>query len=402
MDDLSTNVAAFCRLLRDEHAFTIGHAEAHDALRALEAVGVEERSRVRAALRLVCCGSPDQIAVFDRAFDTFFLDPVRGLPQPAYHPRHTRPGRERPDRPGAPAPADAAKPTGDDASRSAGGGTLLERQPADDAPDDATAWQILRARYSPDAARAAAPPLVADRDAAMLAAAAHVIASVQLGRSRRWRAVERGRRLDLRRTMRASLQTGGDPVDLRMRGHPLHPRFVVLIDGSRSMSDRASAIVAFARALCVCSSRTSVFVFSTALRNVTRELRAVRGENAHFASLGDAWGGGTKIGASLTAFLAEHGARILSPDTVVVIHSDGLDVGETDKLERAMREIHRRSAGVVWLNPHAGAAAYAPTARGMRAALPFVTLLAAANDARGFEALARRLAQTARFRGRRR
>ena len=393
MDDLSTNIAAFCRFLRDEHAFSTGHSEAHDALRALEAVGVEERSRVRAALRLVCCGSPDQIAVFDRAFDSFFLDPDRGLPQPAYHPRHTRPGRERPDRPMPPAPAD-------DASMSAGGGTLLERQPAGDAPDDATAWQILRARYSPDAARPVAPPLVADRDAAMLAAAAHVIAGVQLGRSRRWRAVERGRRLDLRRTMRASLQTGGDPVDLRRRGHPLQPRFVVLIDGSRSMSDRSSAIVAFARALCVCSSRTSVFVFSTALRNVTRELRSAHGENAHLASLGDAWGGGTKIGASLITFLAEHGARSLSPDTVFVIHSDGLDVGETDKLERAMREIHRRSAGVVWLNPHAGAAAYAPTARGMRAALPYVTLLAAANDSRGFEALARRLAQTTRFRGR--
>lgn len=91
---------------------------------------------------------------------------------------------------------------------------------------------------------------------------------------------------------------------------------------------------------------------------------------------------------------------MLTFDTVVIIFSDGLDSGDVPRLERAMRNIDRRCAAVVWLNPHAAEPGYRPTARGMRAALPFVTLLAAANAARGFNLFAQRLAQSTRIQGR--
>jgi uncharacterized protein with von Willebrand factor type A (vWA) domain len=65
-----------------------------------------------------------------------------------------------------------------------------------------------------------------------------------------------------------------------------------------------------------------------------------------------------------------------------------------------MREIERRSAGVIWLNPHAASPGFAPATRGMRAALPFVSILTAAPDAAAFEQLAQRVAREPRFRGR--
>jgi uncharacterized protein with von Willebrand factor type A (vWA) domain len=121
-----------------------------------------------------------------------------------------------------------------------------------------------------------------------------------------------------------------------------------------------------------------------------------------FAELGEAWGGGTKIGAVLGTFVHEYGTRLLTPDTLVIVFSDGLAGGDVLRLERAMRTIDRRCAAIVWLNPHADTPGYRPSARGMRAALPFVTLFTAANDAHGFTRLARRLAREPRIAGRRR
>jgi uncharacterized protein with von Willebrand factor type A (vWA) domain len=403
-NELSTNVMAFCEVLRAEHGFRIGHAEATDALRALDVIGITERERVRAALRLVCCGTHAQSAVFDRAFDAFFSNARTGVPQPSLAARKTRPGPAT-----APATTAARQGTrsqeradeGDD-DESAGRQTEHRRPVADD-PVDARARYDLYARYS--AAARPGAPLRIDADAAMAmrSVAQRFVQSVRLGRSRRWKAMDDGARFDLRRTIRASLGTGGDPVTLRFLGHPFrNPRFVVLIDGSRSMADHAQAMVAFTAALCERSSRTRAFFFSTALREVTGELGAALQRGTELADLGEAWGGGTKIGASLAAFVAEYGMRLLSRETVVVVFSDGLDVGDVAQLERALREIDRRSAALVWLNPHAASPGYAPAARGMRAALPFITLLCAANTPRDFEMLAKRLARTPRIRGRQR
>jgi uncharacterized protein with von Willebrand factor type A (vWA) domain len=102
--DLSTNVVAFCASLRDDYHFNVGHAEARDSLRALEALGLDDERKVRTALRLVCCRTRDQTLIFDRAFDAFFRPPPDGVQQPADASRHTRPGvppptSERPERP---------------------------------------------------------------------------------------------------------------------------------------------------------------------------------------------------------------------------------------------------------------------------------------------------------------
>ena len=203
-----------------------------------------------------------------------------------------------------------------------------------------------------------------------------LVTRVRLGRSRRWKPQPRGVRFDVRRTLRASLHTGGDAMVLHRLGHPLrNPRFVVLLDGSRSMECYAGAMLLFALALCRRTRRADAFLFSTALRDVTRDLRdAARSGSYRLAGLGEAWGGGTRIGASLNAFVRRFGARLTS-QTFVIIFSDGLDVGDIPELDHAMREIARRSAAIAWVNPHAGEPGYVPSARGMQAALPYVDRL---------------------------
>ena len=125
-----------------------------------------------------------------------------------------------------------------------------------------------------------------------------------------------------------------------------------------------------------------MFTFSTELQRVTDDVRrAAAGEPRHLDRLHHAWAGGTAIGACLREFLRRFGERMVGRDTVVIIASDGLDVGEPDMLRDAMRELHRRSAGVVWLNPLLETEGYEPTATGMRAARPYVTTFASVNDA---------------------
>ena len=91
----------------------------------------------------------------------------------------------------------------------------------------------------------------------------------------------------------------------------------------------------------------------------------------------------------LRDFVRRFGERMLGRDTVIIIASDGLDVGAPDMLRDAMRELHRRSAGVVWLNPLLETDGYEPTATGMRAARPFIDTFISVNDVDAFARLAR-------------
>jgi uncharacterized protein with von Willebrand factor type A (vWA) domain len=147
----------------------------------------------------------------------------------------------------------------------------------------------------------------------------------------------------------------------------------VLIDGSRSMSEYARTALRMAVAIATSTPRVEVFTFSTALQRVTEDVRrAAAGERRRLDRLHHAWAGGTTIGACLADFLRRFGDRLIARETVVVIASDGLDVGAPGLLQDTMRDLARRSAGVIWLNPLLETAGYEPTARGMRAARPFI------------------------------
>ena len=360
MSSLSARVAAFCRLLREEHGFRIGLAETRDALRSIDVVGVTEPRRFRAALRSVVCGRHEDLEPFERTFEAFFLQPEGAASRYARRDSKSKDGE----------------------SVEAGWLRCSEEEP----PSDAVTWEALLAKYSP-AAGSGAPPTLGTEDAQRHRRLANaLVAQVRLGRSRRWKPQERGARFDLRRTLRASLHTGADPVVLRRLGHPRrNPRFVVLVDGSRSMTEHTARVLNFAYALVRRSRPTKVFVFSTELREITRELR-----RRELPELGEAWGGGTRIGATLRAFVREFGA-LLGPETVALVFSDGLDFGEPEVLAAAACELRRRCAGLVWIAPNADEPGFAPETRGLSAVLPFVTELMGTANLERLPRIGRRL-----------
>ncbi|MEJ2723786.1 MAG: VWA domain-containing protein, partial [Deltaproteobacteria bacterium] len=67
-----------------------------------------------------------------------------------------------------------------------------------------------------------------------------------------------------------------------------------------------------------------------------------------------------------------HGARLLNRRTVVVIMSDGWDLGARDLLKREMETLSQKTHCVMWLNPLAGDPEYKPVCRGMQTALPYL------------------------------
>jgi uncharacterized protein len=247
---------------------------------------------------------------------------------------------------------------------------------------------LLRASYSP-LEDEGAPLVLEPPTRPWLDAARAVVRRVHTAASRRWHPALRGPRFDFRRTLRTSLRTAGEPVVPRWRAHPRRrARFVLLIDGSRSMGSSSGPLLQLTVALSAVNTSTETFAFSTELRHITRDVRRAAAGQTVSLELRRAWGGGTTIGRCLKDFLHLFAERLLGSDTVVIIASDGLDVGDTDTLRLAMEQLARRSTAVIWINPLLHTPGYQPTATGMSVARPHVALLTSVADAAGLRALA--------------
>jgi uncharacterized protein with von Willebrand factor type A (vWA) domain len=214
-------------------------------------------------------------------------------------------------------------------------------------------------------------------------------------RSRR-RVAARSGAPDLRRTLRRSLRTGGEPLDRFWRERRRRTRRLVLIlDVSGSMSDYSRALLMFAHAALRADARWEAFCFGTRLTRVTRALATAGADEAlrrAAAEVGD-WEGGTRIGESLKRFLDEFGHPGLARGAVVVICSDGLEVGDPELVREQMARLARLAHRVVWLNPLKEHPEYEPLARGMKAALPYVDELVSGHNLASLEELAAGLAR---------
>jgi uncharacterized protein with von Willebrand factor type A (vWA) domain len=198
--------------------------------------------------------------------------------------------------------------------------------------------------------------------------------SVPRRRTRR-RETSRAGLPDLRRTLRRSFRTGGDPLERAWRRRRRRPRrLILLLDVSGSMDAYSRALVMFAHAALRSDPRWEAFCFGTRLTRVTRALAGSDPDEALLRAAEEVldWDGGTRIGDSLKRFLDEYGHGGLARGAVVVICSDGLEVGDPDLLAEQMARLSRLAYRVVWLNPLKEDPSYQPLARGMHAALPYV------------------------------
>ena len=182
--------------------------------------------------------------------------------------------------------------------------------------------------------------------------------------TRRWHDHATGRRLDVRRTLRASLRTGGLPL------HPVwraprreRPRLFMLVDVSRSMETHAQLFLRIARAF-VSAMGARVFVFHTRLAEVTPLLRsdsAAVQEKVNAVTAG--FGGGTRIATSVADFHAVHARAQLTRRSRVWVLSDGFDADAPERLAEELARVRARGARIDWFHP----ADNAPASQAMQA-----------------------------------
>ena len=189
------------------------------------------------------------------------------------------------------------------------------------------------------------------------------------------KANHQGTRHDIRRTMRASLQHGGEPIERYWR-EPSERlrRLVVLLDISGSMEPYARALLRFMHAAVVGRQRVEAFTFGTRLTRITKELTSRNPDKAlaQTSTQVSDWSGGTRLGECLRTFNDSWGISGMARGSIFVVLSDGWDRGDPEILAEQMQRLKHVAFRVIWVNPLKVSPGYAPLARGMAAAMPFI------------------------------
>jgi len=331
----------------------VGVDEVIRAHRALATVDPADRSAAYFALRATLCSRHDDFDAFDAAFAELFAPAP--LEAPAL-PEELKPASLVLPRVGVPAEEVSVPAEGD----------------ADVVPSAWSDAELLRdkdfAEYT-DAERQ-----VARRVMRTLAKASPARPSRRTRAAQRRGAPPHAARPDLRRTIRASLRTAGDPFERHWREPSERPRPLVLVcDVSGSMEPYARMLLQYMQACVAARRRVEAFVFGTSLTRVTAELAGRDPDRALDRAAGAAhdWSGGTRIGEALATLNREHGRRV-GRGAIVVLLSDGWDRGEPAQLAAEMARLSRCAHSVIWLNPLKAHPGYEPLTRGMQAALPHV------------------------------
>lgn len=214
--------------------------------------------------------------------------------------------------------------------------------------------------------------------------------------TRRFSPSPRGR-IDLARTLRASVRSGGDLIELRFRApREKQPPLVALVDISGSMSDYSRPLLQFFHTLTMKRRNVSTFLFGTRLTNVTRSLKTRDPDDAlALCSAGVAdWAGGTRIADALSEFNKRWSRRVLGQGATVLLVTDGLEREGEGELKREIDRLHRSCRRLIWLNPLLRFEGFEAKAAGIRTILPHVDELRPVHDLSSLASLCDALTET--------
>jgi uncharacterized protein len=347
---LLRNLFVFGRLLRSM-GVQVHTGRLLDAATALQLVDLSKRDDVYHTCRTLLIHRHDDLALFDRAFGAFWRMSRAGAARVTVTDEREGGGRDD--------STYALDPIGLESDDAGAGEPDLEQG----------AWSASGSLAHKDFAEFSDEEIRSAR-----AALARLVWTPAERRTRRW-TPGRGSRIDMRRALARSPRTGGDIVVLPRRRRRTKPRALVLVcDVSGSMERYSRMLLHFAHAIMERHGRVEVFLFSTRLTRVTRQLQPGgldRAVSAVSRAVQD-WSGGTRIGEALRTLNREWSRRVLTGGPVVLLISDGWDRGDPVVLGEQVARLQRSCHRLIWLNPLIGTVGYAPLTRGLQAALPFV------------------------------
>ncbi|MEW2619053.1 VWA domain-containing protein [Streptomyces sp. NPDC048106] len=409
MTDPAERITGLVGALRT-HGVRIGTGETVDAARAVEALGLADRELLREGLAATLLRAPAQRAVFDPVFDLYF---PRGTGGPDAGPLDRETLRDRlaealaaDDRAlmaqlaaqavdglggyGSSPGSDGwsayqtlerlrpgtllARVRSDVRARAGGGATFTDRLLDDEIRRRIEEFRrlvgaearrrVAERRGRDEIARRGVRPtadrvdfLFANRDQlAELRRAVQPLARKLATRlAARRRRAARGT-IDLRRTLRSSLSTGGVPMrPVLRRRRPVRPELVLLCDVSGSVAGFSDFTMLLVQALHDQFSKVRVFAFVNRLDEVTGLLDHGRADPEGLgARIRDeatltGWHGSSDYGMALGEFAERYGAAV-GPRSTVFVLGDAR-TNRSDPNLPAVREIARRARRVYWLNP---------------------------------------------------
>ncbi len=315
---IADNVIGFARALRAA-GIPVGPGAVIDALKALRVIDIGNRADVFTTLESIFVKRHEHALIFAHAFDLFFraAEDWKHMLDSVPLPEHARKK-----------PPPASRRVQEALALSVSDQEVLQKKD------------------------------FAQMSAAEIAQVTRAIAQMKLPqaelRTRRYQPDARGLRLDMRRTLRGSLRTGGDIIDIHRLGRIDKPApIVALLDISGSMSEYTRLFLHFLHAITDARKRVSVFLFGTRLTNVTRALRSRDPDEAlaRCSSAVQDWAGGTRIATSLHTFNKLWGRRVLGQGAIVLLISDGLEREADARLAFEMDRLHRSCRRLIWLNP---------------------------------------------------
>ena len=379
---LAENVMHFARVLRTA-GLPIGPDRVLDAVRALEATGLDRRDDFYWTLASVFLDRREQFDIYDQAFHIFWKDPqllerAMAMLLPAVH------GRTPEDKPAA----------SNRVSEALKAGSQSDKRPGNAEPEKIELDATLTFSAREVLQRADFETMTVEE----LAQAKAMIACLRLPipevRTRRFRPDSEGARVDLR----ASLRAGSEVIALKRRSvRYRHPPLVVLCDISGSMSRYARMFLQFLHAITNDRDRVHTFVFGTRLTNITRCLRH-RDVDAAMLEIADVvadWSGGTRIGTCLREFNLGWSRRVLGQNAVMLLISDGLDRDAGEGLSKETERLHKSCRKLIWLNPLLRYEGFEPRPAGIHAMLPHVDAFLPVHNITSLVDLARALSAPA-------
>jgi uncharacterized protein with von Willebrand factor type A (vWA) domain len=354
--NMADNVVGFARALRAA-GLPVGPGAVIDAMNALQMIEVGNRTDFYTTLESVFVKRHEHALIFAQAFDLFFraADEWKHMLDSVPLPDHAKKK-----------PPPAARRVQEAMAQPA----MREEMPQ---------AQEQELRLSVSDKEILQKKDFAQITAAEIAEVTREIAKMKLPQAelitRRYQPNARGLKLDMRRTLRRSLRTSGEIIDIRKLGRIEKPApIVALLDISGSMSEYTRLFLHFLHAITDHRKRVSVFLFGTRLTNVTRALRAKDPDEA-LASCSQSvedWAGGTRIATSLHSFNKLWARRVLGQGAIVLLISDGLEREADSKLAFEMDRLHRSCRRLIWLNPLLRYGGFEAKAQGIKMMLPHV------------------------------
>ena len=377
---LVAQITDFTRFTRGQR-FNVGIQETLDSQKLAAAVGLTDRRRLQQGLKTLLCSSATEWDRFDALFDSFW--------------QREKPRQQTLASIGGKAPRQRALA---EQGGSGSGGDL--DVPEANAHDVAGSGEGGLSEGGASAAES-----ISEKRFEQLGDAAELRQMEELAERlarrirqrllRRQRIDRRGERVDMRRTLRASLQYGGLPLCLSFRQRRKQtPKLLVLLDVSRSMSVYSYLFLRFARGILGAFKGADAFAFHTRLVHIGETMRepSRRRLREKMALISTGFDGGTRIGEALESFNRHYARNLLGSRSVVIVVSDGYDTGEPEMLVRQLQRIKRRARRLIWLNPLLGRDNYTPSTRCIMAALPLIDVFAPAHNLDSLAALEQHLA----------